>query len=106
MSLSGNYIFSFDGRLMLGTVTASVGYNTVSADLMVGYLRNCDQSRITGVVPAEGLPIDNAHRCNVHINKFDDHISINIEDWRTGKVLFGYSGIIRQGSLIEVANDE
>lgn len=106
MSLSRNYIFSFNGELMLGTVTGSNGYNPVSAESMIGYLRNCNRSRITGVVSAEELPVDNAHRCNVRISKFDEHISVMIEDWKTGNVLFEYSGIICQGSLVEVVNGE
>lgn len=106
MSLSGNYLFGLDGYLMSGNITASDGYNPVSAESMLGYLRNCNQSRITGVVSAEGLPIDNACRCNIHISKFDEHISIKIEDWKTGNVLFGYNGIICKCSLIEVVNSE
>ena len=101
MSLSEKYLFNFNGNQMLGDVKAYNGDIPVEPERMIYYLRECDKSKITAVVSAQGFPCDDTNKCKVYMILSGEEINITIEDRKTPTILFSYNGIIQNGKLIK-----
>lgn len=96
MTYSREYMFILDGVGMNGTVFACQGFAPKDPEEYIDIFRNCNKSRIQGIVMVPSDLNDNKYlneKCKVYIAVDKGIADITIEGW-SGERLFHYSGEI------------